>query len=301
MIRSTLLLAAFGLVASLSAQSPLSLPYTSNNGLGVNSGIFFDLNVTDPNGITITSLDVNSSSTVGTVGSIEVYRTPTTYVGSQQVAANWTLVGSGGCISAGLNLPSAACLGNGGVFLPAGSHGIFVRHVNLTIRYTNSTGTVTASNAELTFSGGQSATSATLFTSAPIANRIFNGSIYYNVGNVPGTPCPPAATKTVYGTGCYGPFGDSWYENFATGLTAFDLAGTAGNETVVVATPVGPAGYVVSPGVPAWFTPVAPKLMTPMRRCPQPSVTTRWPVRRRCRSPSRSPVLRRRSPCCTRV
>ncbi|MBL8753800.1 MAG: hypothetical protein JNK15_10920, partial [Planctomycetes bacterium] len=262
MIRSRFLSVAFLTTAALTAQSPLSLPYNSNNGLGVNSGVFFDLNVVDPNGITITSLDVNSSSALGTVGTVEIYSTPNTYVGSQTVPANWTLAGSGGCISAGQNLPSPVCLGNGGMFLPVGSHGLFVRHVNLAISYTNSTGLVTASTTEVTYSGGQSATSATLFTSAPIANRIFNGSIYYNVGNVPGTPCPPAATKTTYGTGCYGPFGDSWYENFAAGLTAFDLAGTAGNETVVVATPAGPAGYVVAPGSPAWFTPVAPKLLT---------------------------------------
>mgnify|MGYP002144315220 CR=1 FL=1 len=34
--------------------------------LGVNAGVFFDLNVTNPNGLTITALDVNSSSAVGT-------------------------------------------------------------------------------------------------------------------------------------------------------------------------------------------------------------------------------------------
>ncbi len=253
---------ALGLAAGLSAQSPFSMPFNSNNGLGINSGVFFDLNVTDPNGITITTLDVNTGSTVGTAGGVEIYTTPLTYVGSQQVSANWTLSASGGCIAQGLNIPSPVCLANGGMFLPTGSYGLFVRHVNITLRYTNSTGLVTASTAEVTFSGGQSATSATLFTSAPIANRIFNGNIYYNVGNVPGSACPPLGTKVIYGNGCYGPFGDSWYENFTTGLTGFDLAGTAGNETVVVATPVGAAGYLVAPGAPAWFTPVAPKLLS---------------------------------------
>lgn len=260
-MRNLSFLAAFGLAASLVAQSPLSLPYTSNNGLGVNSGVFFDLNVTDPNGITITGMDVNSSSAVGIVGGVEFYTAPTTYVGNQQLAANWTLRTSGGCISAGQNIPSPVCFAGGGTFLPTGSYGVFVRHVNIAIRYTNSTGPVTASTAEVTFTGGQSATSATLFTSAPIANRIFNGSIYYNVGAVPGPSCPPLATKTVYGTGCYPATGDSWYETFAQ-LTNFDLAGTAGNEVVLVALPVGPVGYSVSAGSPAWFTPVAPKVLT---------------------------------------
>jgi hypothetical protein len=256
------LLSTLALAAAALAQSPLSLPFNQNNGLGANSGIFFDLNVTDPSGITITNLDVNSSSTSGTVGSIEIYTTPTTYVGSQQVPANWTLAASGGVISAGTNQPSPVCLSNGGVFLPTGSYGIFVRHVNVAISYTNSTGTVTVSTAEVSFSGGQSATSVTLFTSAPIANRIFNGNIYYNVGNVPGGPCPPFGSATTFGTGCYGPNGDSWYENFAAGLTAFDLAGTPGAETVIVAGPIGAAGYAVSAGAPAWFTPVAPKVLS---------------------------------------
>lgn len=256
------LLATAAMAASLTAQSPLSLPFTSNNGLGVNSGVFFDLNVTDPNGITITTIDVNSSSTAGTVGSVELYTTPTTYVGVQTNAAAWTLGGSGGVISGGTNIAAPVCLTGGGVYLPTGSYGICLRHVNVAIRYTNSTGIVTASTAEVAFAGGQSATMTTPFSSAPIANRIFNGSIYYNVGNVPGGSCPPFATKTLFGTGCYpASGGDSWYEQFAQ-LTNFDLAGTPGNEVVVVSTPAGPAGYLVSSGSPAWFTPTGTQILS---------------------------------------
>jgi hypothetical protein len=253
-------LAAFGAAVSIVAQSPLSLPFNSNNGLGANSGVFFDLNVTDAAGITITGLDVNSSSVVGTVGSVEIYTTPTTYVGSQTVAANWTLAGSGGCQSAGSNIASPVCVGGGGVFLAQGSYGVFLRHVNIALRYTNSTGLVTQTTAEVTFSGGQSATSTTLFTATPIANRIFNGNIYYNNGAVPGPACVPFGSRTLYGTGCY-VRGDSWYENFAQ-LTNFDLAGSAGNETVLVATPNGAAGYSVAPGSPAWFTPVSTQVLS---------------------------------------
>ncbi len=258
-MRLLLPLAAALSAAVLSAQSPLSLPFNSNNGLGVNSGVFFDLTVVDPNGIHITGIDVNSSSTAGVIGSIEVYTTPTTYVGVQTTPAAWTLGASGGVISAGTNNPSAACL-VGGLFLPAGSHGVFVRHVGVALRYTNSTGTVTASTTEVQFSGGQSASSSTLFTSAPINNRIFNGNIHYNVGNVPGPACPPFGAKATYGSGCYSG-GDSWYEDF-TGLTTFDLAGAPGAEVVLVATPIGPAGYSVAPGASAWFTPAGTQVLS---------------------------------------
>lgn len=260
-MRTLPLLLCFGFATALVAQSPLSLPYNSNNGLGASAGVFFDLNVIDPSGVQITALDVNSSSTAGTAGTVEVYTKPTTYVGSQQVPGAWTLAGVGACISAGTNLPSPVCLGSGGFYLAPGSYGVCVRHVGLAIRYTDLTATTTTSNSELSMSAGQSATMATPFSSAPIANRQFNGSIYYNVGPVPGPFCPAPATKVQLGTGCYGPFGDSWYENFA-GLVNVDLAGTAGNETVIVATPAGPVGYAVTTGSPAWFAPVAPKLLS---------------------------------------
>lgn len=256
------LLAASTLAASLAAQSPLSLPFNSNNGLSATTGvgIFFDLNVTDASGITITGLDVNSSTAVGTVGTVEVYTTPTTYVGVETTPAAWTLADSGGCASGGTNVPSPVCLAGGGVFLPTGSYGICVRHVGLGIRYTNSTGTVTASTAEVGFSGGKSATMTTPFSSSPITNRIFNGNIYYNVGNVPGFPCPPFATKTLIGSGCYAG-ADSWHEVFAQ-LPNFDLAGTPGAESVLVATPVGPLGYSVAAGASAWYAPTGSQILS---------------------------------------
>jgi hypothetical protein len=146
------------------------------------------------------------------------------------------------------------------VFLAAGSHGICLRHVNLTTRYTNSTGTVTQANTEVTFSGGQSATAATPFSGAPIANRIFNGNLFYSVGSVPGGAC---ATRTLYGSGCY--LGaDSWYENFAAGLSgagAFDFAGGGGTEQVIAAG-ANAAGYSVAAGATSWAAPTGTPVLT---------------------------------------
>jgi hypothetical protein len=81
---------------------------------------------------------------------------------------------------------------------------------------------------------------------------VFNGNVYFNVGSAPGTGC---ATSAVYGTGCYS-VTTTFYERFTT-LGAFDLAGSVATPNVILATPVGPGGYLVATGAPAWFTPVA--------------------------------------------
>jgi hypothetical protein len=249
---STIALAA---TASLTAQSPLSMPFTANNGLSAGACVFFDLNILDPNGVTITALDVNTgTTTVGTVGTVEVYTTPTTYVGSQQIAANWTLAASGGVIAGGNNLPSPTCLG-AGAFLAQGSYGIAVRHVGVALRYTNGTGTnQTGSTAEMALTAGQS--QATLFSSAPIANRVFNGNIHYNIGNVPGSGC---ASKSTYGQGCYDG-AVTWYEQHAS-MAAFDFAGAPGAENVVRATSIGTPGYLVATAPTAWFAPTGTQVL----------------------------------------
>src|SRR5262245_63292113 len=84
------------LAAALAAQSPLSMPFLSDNGLGTNSQILFDLNVVAPGGVTIAGVDVNTGATpVFVTGTIEVYTGPTTYVGNETNAAAWTLARSG--------------------------------------------------------------------------------------------------------------------------------------------------------------------------------------------------------------
>jgi hypothetical protein len=85
--------------------------------------------------------------------------------------------------------------------------------------------------------------------------RVFNGSLYYNVGNVPGTGC---AQVTSFGTGCYNGT-TTWYEQFGN-LAAFDFAGATGAEQVLQGTPT-PGGYLIATGGSAWFTPVGPQVL----------------------------------------
>jgi hypothetical protein len=81
-----------GLVATTTlAQSPLTTTFANNNGGSVGGGIYFDLLVTNPAGITINAMDLNVTGT----GSVEVYTTPLTRVGNQTNPGVWTLVSSG--------------------------------------------------------------------------------------------------------------------------------------------------------------------------------------------------------------
>lgn len=192
------LAATLTFVLTAAAQSPLSMPFTANNGGSAGWQIFFDLTVLDPAGITITGFDVNcGSSTVGTPGIIEVRTGPSTYVGNTLTPSVWTLVATGAVVAQGNNLPSPTCFGTGLYFLP-GSYGIAVRHLGVSLRYTNGTGTnQTGATAELLFSGGH--VQSALFGGTQFTPRVWNGNIYYNIGPVPGTGC---AYSWQFGTGC---------------------------------------------------------------------------------------------------
>lgn len=241
------------LPAALAAQSPLSLPFGGNNGLGAGSQIYFDLDVVNPAGITLTRLDVNCSTTaVGTVGTIEVYIGPSTYVGNELNPAAWTLAAIGGVVAQGNNVPSFTCIGQG-VYLPPGQHGVVVRHVGVSMRYFDTGATVYA-NADVTYTGG--AAHSAFFSGSLFSPRIFNGNLYYNVGNVPGVDC---AAATRFGNGCYA--GTTTFYQLFPSLLAFDLAGAPGNEQVLVATPIGPGGYIVLPGTPAWYAPTGSQVL----------------------------------------
>jgi hypothetical protein len=238
--------AAAGLLAaaSLVAQSPLSTVMLGGNGLGAGSTIYFDLTVNVT--ATFTQIDVNSSSTIGTVGSIDVRTTPTTYVGNDTNAAAWTLQGSGPATSAGSGVPTPVTISP--FSLAPGTYGVAITFNVIGQNYTNGNGTTvpgsgtnqTYSNAELTLLAGASAGGAP-GTAICCQPRVFNGNLYYSVGS--GT----VATRNTYGTGCYTRFA-SFYENFAT-APAFDLANSA-----ISMVPSG-GGYTVLPGLTSYVAP----------------------------------------------
>lgn len=250
-----LLVPALLVVAGSSAQSPLAMPFAANNSGTAGWTLFCNLDVVAAAGITITAVDVNCGTTpVGTVGEVELYVGPTSYVGNVLNPAPWSLAERGGVIAGGNNVPAFSCLGDG-VFLPPGPHAIAIRHVGVGVAFTNGTSTnLTGATGDVHLTAGAACNG--LFTGSSFSPRVWNGNLHYTVGNVPGTGCAQSASV---GAGCHRGT-TTFYETFAS-LAACDFAGGVGNEQVLGAVRVVPEGYQVVAGGPAWFPPAGPKLL----------------------------------------
>lgn len=250
-----LFVAALLAVASLSAQSPLAMPFAANNSGTAGWTVCFDLDVVAASGITITAVDVNCGTTpAGTVGEVELYVGPATYVGSVLAPAVWSLAERGGVIAAGNNVPAFSCLGDG-FFLPPGPHAIAIRHVGVGVGFTNGTSTnLTGATSDVHLTAGAACNG--LFAGSTFSPRVWNGNLHYHVGNVPGTGCAQSAS---IGAGCYRGT-TTFYELFPS-LSAFDFAGAVGNEQGIGAARLVPQGYQAIAIGQSWFTPAGPKLL----------------------------------------
>ena len=71
-------IAILSCAAALNAQSPLTTTFMNNNANAVGGMVFFDLDVTEPAGIQIFNLDIN---TTAASGAVDVYTVATTWVG----------------------------------------------------------------------------------------------------------------------------------------------------------------------------------------------------------------------------
>ena len=236
--------------AAATAQSPLTTTFASNNG---QSGNMFDVvALTD---LTVKSFDVNVDA--GT-WDFEVYTLPSgqAYLPEVANAAAWTLVGSAtGITSAGLNLPTQLPI-CANTFVPSGvTQAFYVTVTNGTsMNYTNgsTTGTLFASNADIEFYEGAG-------VAYPFASnfnpRVFNGNIYYDLGDTTAAGCffPSPSSVTSVGSGCGGMVLDegSFYEEFAS-LTSVDLSGMiltgTSNGTGYQMTLAAGAGFTVPVG-----------------------------------------------------
>jgi hypothetical protein len=240
-------LCLIGLTTALTAQSPLTTLFASNNSGAAGWTMYFDATVNVP--LTFTQFDVNLTSAASTAGSLSVYYTTsaTTYVGNDTVAGAWTLGGTGTLTAAGLNLPTPCIISP--FTLAPGNYGIAIVHNGVGPAYTNGNGTATPgsgtnqtySTTELTLLAGASAGGG-LGTAICCTPRVINANVYYAVSGG-GT----VALRTSYGVGCYDKK-TSFYENFATSA-AFDLASTS-----ISMLPTG-SGYLVLPGITSYVAP----------------------------------------------
>lgn len=209
------------------AQAVLTTTFANNNGGAVGGAVYFDLDVTDPSGITITGLDLNLTGS----GSVEFYITPGTRTGVQTVPSAWSLISSGAVAGAVPGAPSSVAIG--AVPLAFGSYGIAFVGIGVSHSYTNGSGSNQTYTAPgLSLLAGEALNVA--FSGSLFSPRVVNTNIYYSNGTN-GT----IGSNTTLGEGCVRGFASA-YESFAT-AAAFDL-----NNTYVTMYP-GMPGYVVVP------------------------------------------------------
>ncbi len=159
--------------------SDLVAPYASNAS---NKGVMFDISAT--NTVTIFCFDANLPAL--SIGGYEVYYKTGSYVGSENTAANWTLIGSAGSIlSIGLNSATPLSIPVN-LVIPAGeTFGFYITASNPIL----STGLLTTTNAGYSTitSNGDMAVMGGIGITYPFntitANRSLNGTIHFTQGS----------------------------------------------------------------------------------------------------------------------
>ncbi len=188
------------------AQNNLATPFVAAGGTGVNgfgSGalVFSDLNVTNPAGITVCAVGVNTSTTaVGTPFTTNIYLTESSYVGKDNDISKWRLSGTGTSYTGGDGVVTQCALLRP-MHLPQGTYGMAMQVVGSSVRYTGTTTTfpqLTVSNADLSLTTG--AVRTTLFNGGSYFTvRHWNGVLYYDT-----TAINTSAYYGFFGTGCAG-------------------------------------------------------------------------------------------------
>lgn len=178
-------LAAAALAASVCAQSqtlsvdPAGVALTYSNP-GAN---FFNLNVTNPAGITLQALTVQLNSPANTPGTIEVWTRSGSHVGGEQAQATWTKISSGDVLAAATvqscQNAETVTAGIPSIFLPTGTYGMAVVYVGVdhvfdTVATPFPAGTFADPNLEVS----SGSTQATAWVSAPLVNFTFNNVPY---------------------------------------------------------------------------------------------------------------------------
>lgn len=197
--------------SALTAQSPLTTTFANNNANANGGMCFFDLDVTSAAGIQITSVDIHTGALAG---GIEFWTCPTAWLGNEANAGAWTSQGIGTfSTGAGTGVGTQVCFGNG-FYLPQGQYGVAIQQDSATnALYTTAVGfPLVYTVNEVTLTAGASNNAP--FAGAPFNPRLWNGSIYFNVGPVPGT-CIANAQSESYGLGC-----NRSYASVHTGVTS---------------------------------------------------------------------------------
>jgi PKD repeat protein len=176
-----------------------------NNGASLWT-VYFDVNVTNPRGISLESLAVNTTSGANVPFTLDLFIKTGSYVGFGSLPSAWRALGTATGTSAAVNQPSFATLASP-AYLPQGNYGLAIRYSGIAPSYTNGNGTNQAySNADLSLSLGaaQATTTAPFTGGTPFTPRVWNGSLYYDTFTL-----SSAAGYGFLGEGCPGSLGVS--------------------------------------------------------------------------------------------
>ncbi len=186
-------------------EQQLTTNLAANNGGASLWTVYFNLNVTNPYGVDISSFDSITSS-VSTAFTVDVYLANVGYSGNEYNPAPWTLVGTAsGTSNATSNAPSNAAFPSP-LHVPAGNYGCALRYTGVPPRYVTLTALATVANADLSLTlGSAAATTVAPFTGTTTTvntPRMWSGTLYYGTFNITG-----AASAGFYGQGCAGTLG----------------------------------------------------------------------------------------------
>ncbi|MBM3989187.1 MAG: hypothetical protein FJ294_14670 [Planctomycetes bacterium] len=173
----------------------LTTTFAGGNGGNLGGQVFFDLNITRPSGLTFSQIDINAGEPVGSTFSVQMYTTPSAYLGSEFNQAAWTLVGTATGILNGANQPSIANF-SAPLYLASGSYGVaLVADASWGFDYTTGAAITQYSNADLTLTAG-AALNVPWTGTATFTPRLFNGSLRYDCIGAPPTAYCTAGTTT---------------------------------------------------------------------------------------------------------
>jgi hypothetical protein len=191
-----------------SAISAISTIFSGNNAGSVGGALYFDVNITNAQGLVFTSIDTNvcnnyllpsdrCNAPPGRLGGLNVYITGpgVSFVGNQTNAGAWSLVASGTGASAASNTPTSVNISD--FTLAPGQYGFALVANNWNHAYTNGTGSNQSfSNSDLALSLGSA--SNVPFTQPIYSPRVWNGTLYYQPQSVPG-PLPILGVAAAFG------------------------------------------------------------------------------------------------------
>jgi PKD repeat protein len=188
---------------SVIAAQTLTTNLAVNNGVGTPATLYFNLDVLNPVGVSISSFDT-ITQTISTPFTADWYMKIGTYVGSELNPAPWTLLGTAsGTTAPTANLPANSAFPTP-LYIPQGSYGVAIRYVGAYPRYVTQTALTTWSNGDLSLTAGAASLStAGAFTGTNLNSpRSWAGTLYYGTNNVTNL-----AGYGWFGPGCPGSLG----------------------------------------------------------------------------------------------